>query len=111
MLKFFASLLALTTLAAVTAVAAQADSGAPSWGPATPNFNLQVVLRPVDGATDTGFGLVKFRQPKDAQKIVYLDVWGRDLGPNHSNLLQRPGAPNANDDSTETTWPPPGKDL
>jgi len=111
MLKFFASLLALTTLAAVTAVAAQADSGAPSWGPATPNFNLQVVLRPVDGATDTGFGLVKFRQPKDAQKVVYLDVWVRDLGPNHSYLLQRAVDTNVNDDCTGTSWLTLGKGL
>src|SRR5438552_15229936 len=111
MLKFFASLLALTTLAAVTAVAAQADSGAPSWGPATPNFNLQVVLRPVDGATDMGFGLVKFRQPKDAQKIVYLDVWVRDLGPNHSYLLQRAVDPNVNGDCTGTNWLTLGKGL
>ena len=89
LLKFFASLAALTTLAAVTGVAARADSVAPSWGPATPNFNLQVILRPVEGATDSGFGLVKFRQPKDADKIVYLDVWVRNLAPNHSYSLQR----------------------
>src|SRR5256886_7776051 len=111
MLKFFASLLALTTLAAVTAVATQADSGAPSWGPETPNFTLQVVLRPVDGATDTGFGLVKSRQPKDAQKIVYLDVWVRDLGPNHSYLLQRAVDTNVNDDCTGTSCLALGKGL
>src|SRR5213594_1125958 len=99
-LKFFASFAALTTLVAVTAVAAQADSGAPSWGPATPNFNLQVILRPVDGATDSGFGLVKFRQPKDAEKIVYLDLWVRDLAPNHSYSLQRAADTNVNDDCT-----------
>ncbi|TMG06941.1 MAG: hypothetical protein E6I06_10540 [Chloroflexi bacterium] len=92
MLKFFASLLALTTLAAVTAVAAQADSGAPSWGPATPNFNLQVVLRPVDGATD-------------------IDVWVRDLGPNHSYLLQRAVDTNVNHDCTGPSWLTLGKGL
>ena len=104
MLKLFASLIALTTLAAVTAVAAHADSVAPSWGPATPNFNLQVILRPVDGATDSGFGLVKFRQPKDAEKVVFLDVWVRDLAPNHSYFLQRAVDTNVNDDCSGTNW-------
>ena len=111
MLKFFGSLVVLTTLAAVTAVAAQADSGALSWGPATPNFNLQVVLRPVDGATDSGFGLVRFRQPKDAEKIVYLDVWVRDLAPNRSYSLQRAVDTNVNDDCTGTNWLTLGKGL
>jgi len=109
--KFFTSLAVLTTLAAVTPVAAQADSGVPAWGPATPNFNLQVILRPVGGATDGGFGLVKFRQPKDAQKIVYLDVWVRDLAPNHSYSLQRAVDTNVNDDCTGTNWLTLGQGL
>jgi len=109
--KFFTSLAVLTTLAAVTPVAAQADSGVPPWGPATPNFNLQVILRPVGGATDGGFGLVKFRQPKDAQKIVYLDVWVRDLAPNHSYSLQRAVDTNVNDDCTGTNWLTLGQGL
>jgi hypothetical protein len=33
------------------------------------HFNLEVVLR------GDGFSLVKFRQPNDADKIVYLDTW------------------------------------
>ena len=111
MIKSFATLMALATLAVATAVVAQADSGAPSWGPATPNFNLQVVLRPVDGAPDAGFGLVKFRQPKDAEKIVYLDVWVRDLAPNHSYSLQRAVDTNVNDDCTGTSWLTLGRGL
>ena len=111
MLKFFTLLIALTTLAAVTTVAAQADSGSPPWGPATPNFNLQVILRPVEGATDTGFGLVKFRQPKDAEKVVYLDVWVRDLAPSHSYLLQRAVDTNVNDDCSGTNWLTLGQGL
>jgi len=109
--KFFTSLAVVTTLAAVTAVAAQADAGAPPWGPATPHFNLQVILRPVGGATDGGFGLVKFRQPKDAEKIVYLDVWVRDLAPNHSYSLQRAVDPNVNGDCTGTNWLTLGQGL
>ena len=94
LIKFFALLAALTTVAALTAVAAQADSGA----------NLQAILRPVAGAPDNGFGLVKFRQPKDADKIVYLDVWVRDLAPNHSYYLERATDSNVNDDCTGRNW-------
>jgi hypothetical protein len=111
LLKFFAVLAALTTVAAVAAVAAQADSGAPPWGPATPNFNLQVILRPVAGGPDNGFGLVKFRQPKDADKIVYLDVWVRDLAPKHSYSLQRATDLIVNDDCTGTNWLTLGRGL
>jgi len=101
LLKLFAVLAAVTTVAVVAAVAAQADSGA----------NLQVILRPVAGGPDNGFGLVKFRQPKDADKIVYLDVWVRDLAPNHSYKLQRATDTNLNDDCTGTNWLTLGQGL
>jgi hypothetical protein len=55
-------------------------------------FNLEAQLR------GEGFGLVKFRQPKDDQTTVYLDTWVRDLTPHTEYLLQRavdPGAPAA----------------
>lgn len=55
--------------------------------PATPPFNLEVVLRDVNNGP--GFGLVKFRQPKDGELIVYLDAWVRGLAPNTAYLLQR----------------------
>jgi hypothetical protein len=83
----FAVLVALTTAAA-----------------AAPNANLEVILRPVAGAPDGGFGLVKFRQPKDADKIVYLDVWVRDLAANRSYNLQRATDTNVNDECTGTNW-------
>ncbi|MGH2626942.1 MAG: hypothetical protein ACRDHY_09870 [Anaerolineales bacterium] len=54
-----------------------------AWGPETPQFNLEVVLR------GDGFGLVKFRQPNDGATVVYLDTWVRDLAPNTSYRLQR----------------------
>ncbi len=92
----------------VMAVAAMAFaapvSGGPSWGPATPNFNLEGILRPVAGGPGNGFGLVKFRQPKDADKIIYLDVWVRDLAPNQGYALQRATDSNVNDDCTGTNW-------
>ncbi|MDP9262287.1 MAG: hypothetical protein M3O89_09970, partial [Actinomycetota bacterium] len=81
MIKLLAVFAALT---AVAAGVAQADLASPPWGPATPNFNLEAILGPVAGGPANGFGLVKFRQPKDADRIVNLDVWVRDLAPNHS---------------------------
>lgn len=107
LLKLFAL---LTTLTAAAAAAAQADVG-PPWGPETPNFNLEVVLRPAAGGPDNGFGLVKFRQPNDADKIVYLDVWVRDLLPNHSYRLQRAVDMNVDDQCTGTNWLTLGKGL
>jgi hypothetical protein len=98
------TLAALVALTTVAAAATRADAVGPPWGPATPNFNLEVVLRPVAGAPDGGFGLVKFRQPKDADKIVYLDVWVRDLAANRSYNLQRATDTNVNDECTGANW-------
>ena len=84
--------------AASAAVAQSSDSG-----PAQPPFNLEAQLR------GQGFGLVKFRQPKDDQTIVDLDVWVRDLSPGTEYLLQRavdPGAPGPRADwvCTSEAW-------
>jgi hypothetical protein len=98
----------LATLAAITTVAVA--SARPS-GPATPNFNLEAVLRPTSGGPDEGFGLVKFRQPKDADTIAYLGVWVRDLAPNHSYSLQRATDTTVNDDCTGTNWLTLGQGL
>jgi hypothetical protein len=102
LIKLFALLAALMTVGVVGAVGARADSVGPPWGPATPNFNLQVILRPVADAPVDGFGLVKFRQPKDAFTIVDLDVWVRDLAPNHRYSVQRAVDTTVNGDCTET---------
>ena len=74
-----------------------------SWGPETPHFNIEVVLR------GEGFGLVKFRQPNDAEQIVYLDTWVRDLAPNTSYSLQRAVDTNIDGDCTSTSWLTLGK--
>jgi hypothetical protein len=95
--------LALATLAAAAAATAQADPGR-RWGPETPNFNLQAVLRPAAGGPDSGFGLVKFRQPNDEEKAVLLDVWVRDLLPSTGYYLERATDSNVNDDCTGTNW-------
>ena len=100
--------LAFAVLVAGTTVA---DAVGPSWGAATPNFNLEVILRPVAGGPDGGFGLVKFRQPKDADQIVYLDVWVRDLAANGSYNLQRATDTNVNDECTGTNWLTLGQGL
>ena len=75
----------------------------PPWGPETPNFNLEVILR------GEGFGLVKFRQPNDNFFIVNLDVWLRDLTPNTSYLLQRAVDTAVDDNCTSTDWLTLGK--
>jgi hypothetical protein len=87
LLKLFAL---LATLTGAAAAAAQADDS-PPWGPETPHFNLQVVLRPTADGPEKGFGLVKFRQPNDVppSKVILLDTWLRDLAPNHRYNLQR----------------------
>ena len=71
----------------------------------SPNRNLEIVLR---GA---GFGLVKFRQPKDDEAIVYLDTWVRDLAPNTDYQLQRATDPVIDDACTGTNWLTLGQGL
>jgi hypothetical protein len=78
---------------------------ADAWGPETPNFNLEVVLR------GQGFGLVKFRQPNDDQKIIYLDTWVRSLAPNTEYLLQRAVDLTIDDACTSTAWLTLGRGL
>ena len=94
--------------AAIFAVGAEAE---PPWGPETPPFNIEVILRDVTGGS--GFGHVKFRQPNDAEKIVYLDTWVRDLAPNHAYKLQRAVDTTLDGDCrrAETDWLTLGKGL
>ena len=84
---------------------AGAALSASSWGPETPHFNLEVILR------GEGFGLVKFRQPNDADQIVYLDISVRDLVPNTSYLLQRAVDATVDDNCTSDDWLTLGKGL
>lgn len=76
-----------------------------SWGPETPPFNNEIVLR------GDGFGLVKFRQPNDADRIIYLDTWVRDLVPNTAYQLQRAVDTVVDDDCTSSAWLTLGKGL
>jgi len=85
------------------AVRASTASNGVAWGPETPNFNLEVILR------GQGFGHVKFRQPNDGDLIIYLDTWVRDLEPNTSYLLQRAVDTTIDDNCTSTAWLTLGK--
>jgi hypothetical protein len=55
--------------------------------------------------------LVKFRQPNDADQIVYLDIRVRDLAPNTSYLLQRAVDATVDDNCTSDAWLTLGKGL
>ena len=89
-------------LSSADAVVATPAVSASAWGPETPPFNNEVILR--DVSDGPGFGHVKFRQPNDAELVVHLDTWVRDLAPNTSYRLQRAVDTNVNDDCTSTAW-------
>src|SRR5882724_2145909 len=96
---------ALLAMFVLLSLSSSAAAQGPPWGPETPNFNLEVILR------GEGFGLIKFRQPNDDAFIVYLDVWLRDLAPNTSYLLQRAVDTNVDDNCTSTAWLTLGRGL
>jgi hypothetical protein len=102
---------ALVTVAVVLAagIFAFGANAGPPWGPETPPFNLEAILRDVTGGH--GFGHVKFRQPNDADKIVFLDTWVRNLEPSHSYLLQRAADTTLDGNCTSTAWLTLGKGL
>jgi len=93
-------------LLAVAAMAVAAPVSGESWGPATPNFNVEARLLPAGGTPADGFGLIRFRQPKDADVIAYLDVWVRDIDPG-TYLVQRAVDLNVDDVCTGTNWAMP----
>jgi hypothetical protein len=96
----------LVGVLAVAAMAFAAPVSGESWGPATPNFNVEATLLPLQGTPADGFGLVRFRQPKDADVIAYLDVSVRDIEPG-TYLVQRAVDPFVDDVCTGTNWAMP----
>lgn len=83
-----------------------APSTGPSWAPAVvATANLEVILR------GEGFGLVKFRQPKDTEAIIFLDTWVRDLAPNTEYQLQRAVDATVDNDCTGAAWLTLGEGL
>jgi hypothetical protein len=73
--------------------------------PASPNFNLEVILR----GEGKAFGHVEFRQDNDTDKIITLNTWVRDLAPNHEYKLQRAVDTNLDGNCTGTAWLTLGK--
>jgi hypothetical protein len=75
-----------------------ADANAPT--PPNPNFNLEVILR----GEGKSFGHVKFRQDNDADKVIDLGVWVRDLEPHTAYYLQRAVDSPADGSCSSTAW-------
>lgn len=87
-----------TDISAPTGLLVPTQSSQSQWGPETPNFNLEVVLR------GDGFGLVKFRQPNDDALIIHLDTRVRGLEPNTAYVLQRAADTNLDGICSSTSW-------
>ena len=75
----------------------------------TPPFNIEAILR----GEGNRFGHIKFRQDNEADIIIMLETWVRDLEPNHEYLLQRAVDPiNVTDGTcTSTSWLTLGEGL
>ena len=80
-----------------------------------PKFNLNVTLRGVGagGNEDAPVGHLKFRQDKNAEKIIDLEIKLHNMLPNHEYLLQRAVDPINSVDGicTSTMWLTLGKGL
>jgi hypothetical protein len=96
--KLLAVIAALTVMPAATA---RADAIAHASGS---ERNFVALLRPDSGAPAHAFGVVLFRQPHDAEKVVLLDVWTLGLAPNHSYALQRATDSIVDDNCQGTNW-------
>ena len=90
---------------AAPTVSGDGATAADAWGPETPPFNLEVVLR------GDGFGLVKFRQPNDGAAVIYLDTWLRDMTPGAELALERAVDLVVDDVCTSTAWLRLGRGL
>jgi hypothetical protein len=98
----------IAVLVVVPAAAARADTGPHRSGS---ERNFVALLRPVSGGPAHASGVVLFRQPHDAEKIVFLDVWTLGLAANHSYSLQRATDPTVDDDCQGTNWLTLGRGL
>ncbi|HXO84433.1 MAG TPA: hypothetical protein VN803_02800 [Gemmatimonadales bacterium] len=105
MMRVGAGLTILSGLLLVACSPDRATAPAPtlnasSWGPETPPFNFEAILRSDAG----GFGHVKVRQPNDGETVFHLDTWVRDLQPNTAYRLQRAVDTNVDDVCVGTAW-------
>jgi hypothetical protein len=112
---------AATLGAATVVLALAAQAGATGLTASQgPPFDLDVALRDVKaraagrerGRIDRpAFGHVAFRQPVDADKIIYLDTSVHGLTPNHSYVLQRAVDTALDGQCTSADWLTLGRGL
>jgi len=109
MMRALPAVLSVSLIYAAACAVERPDPAAPSltlsasaWGPESPPFNDEIILQ--DVSDGPAFGHVKFRQPNDGDRIVYLDTWVRDLKPNTTYQLQRATDTAVNDDCLGTNW-------
>jgi hypothetical protein len=105
--------IAALTLLVVPAFAGADDDADDDKGHATQTYNFNATLHPPGGANADDdeqrgpSGLVKFRQPKDADVIIYLDVRVRGLAANSTFTVQRAVDTDVNDFCAGTNWEMP----
>jgi hypothetical protein len=97
----------LLTLFALLAALTAAGT---AWAHDDEGRNFEARLGPAMGVED-GAGKVRFRQPRDENKIVYLYVRVRGLLPNNSYYLQRATDTVVDDVCTGTNWLTLGQGL
>jgi hypothetical protein len=107
-MRRFKLLAVIAALTVVPAAAARAEAVAHLSGS---ERNFVALLRPVSGGPAHAFGVVLFRQPHDAEKVVFLDVGTLGLAPNHSYSLQRATDSIVDDDCQGTNWLTLGRGL
>src|SRR4051812_1206170 len=84
--RLFKLFAVIATLTVVLAATARAEAAAHTSGS---ERNFVALLHPVSSGPAHAFGVVLFRQPHDAERIIFLDVWTLGLVPSHSYSLQR----------------------
>ena len=107
-MRLFKLLAVIATLTAAAAAAAPADSVLPTR---TSERYFVAVLLPVASAPADAAGVVIFRQPRDVNKVAFLDVTVVNLAPNHSYVLQRATDSTVDDHCTGTNWLTLGRGL
>jgi hypothetical protein len=109
-MKRLPAVLAVAIVAGASPAAAAARADAVT-SPSASERNFVALLHPVSANPAHAFGVVLFRQPYDAEKVAFLDVWTLGLAPNHSFNLQRATDPTVDDICTGTNWLTLGRGL
>jgi hypothetical protein len=101
LIKLFA-LIGTLTVAVAAAQPATAD-------PAPP-YDFNAVLQPAEGGSGSGSGRLEFRQPGNAERVVYLHTHVWELLSNSSYRLQRATDTAVDDNCTGANWLTLGRD-